>query len=219
MNKFSNLNSLEKPREKAKRYGIESLSNVELLAIIFNHGYKGCSILEMANNLLLEFGSIDNLFEASFNDLKKVKGISEIRALYIKAFDEIRKRMIYQEIENYFSLEKYIEKFKTKNKEKDEETLAIIILDKNEKVIYEKTLYQGLNNGGKISLKFLLKLLIEKRANSFYIFHNHLSSSKPSLNDVIFTEKLKKKTQEFEIEFKDHIIVSKTEHFSLLNPK
>ena len=42
----------EKPRERLVSNGAASLSNSELLAILINTGRKGCSSIEIANELL-----------------------------------------------------------------------------------------------------------------------------------------------------------------------
>lgn len=46
--KIKNYPQEERPREKAYYYGIESLSNVELLALILRTGNKQESVLELA---------------------------------------------------------------------------------------------------------------------------------------------------------------------------
>ena len=48
----------ENPREKALKYGIESLTNVELLAIVLRTGNKNESVIALAHRLLNEIGSI-----------------------------------------------------------------------------------------------------------------------------------------------------------------
>ena len=52
MGNIKNLPTLERPREKALRYGLNSLSDVELLTLLISTGYKEVSALEIAANLL-----------------------------------------------------------------------------------------------------------------------------------------------------------------------
>ena len=42
----------EKPRERLMNFGAQSLSNVELLAILINTGRKGFSSIDIANELI-----------------------------------------------------------------------------------------------------------------------------------------------------------------------
>ena len=41
MGKIQDLPTLDRPREKALRYGIEELSDAELLSILIGSGYRG----------------------------------------------------------------------------------------------------------------------------------------------------------------------------------
>lgn len=52
MSKIAYLPQFEKPREKAIHFGIHSLSNCELLALILRNGTKNHSALEVAEELL-----------------------------------------------------------------------------------------------------------------------------------------------------------------------
>lgn len=42
----------ERPREKAMMYGVESLSDAELMAIIFATGIKGKSVVQLCKEIL-----------------------------------------------------------------------------------------------------------------------------------------------------------------------
>ena len=52
MGKIKDLPSVDKPREKAERFGIESLKDEELLALIIDFGTVGHSSLDIARDLL-----------------------------------------------------------------------------------------------------------------------------------------------------------------------
>ena len=94
MIKIKEIPVSERPREKAIRNGIESLSNVELLAIILKSGFKGESALVLAQKLLNKYGSINNLFNTNFESLIRIKGIKSAKATQIIAVAEIIKRLI-----------------------------------------------------------------------------------------------------------------------------
>ena len=50
--RITDLNADDRPREKAIRSGIKSLSDAELLAIIIGQGLPGMSALDMSRNML-----------------------------------------------------------------------------------------------------------------------------------------------------------------------
>ena len=89
MGKISQLPVLDRPREKAYKYGVSSLSDYELLAIIISSGCKDKSALEISMDLILSFNGINNLFNTSFDKLIKCEGISKVKALTILVIKEL----------------------------------------------------------------------------------------------------------------------------------
>ena len=65
----------DRPREKLERYGGRVLSDAEILAIFFGTGREGLSVIDLARELLDEFGSLRRLARADVSELQKVKGI------------------------------------------------------------------------------------------------------------------------------------------------
>lgn len=47
--RIQDLDKRDRPREKALKYGIETLETAELLALIIGHGIKNYSALDMAH--------------------------------------------------------------------------------------------------------------------------------------------------------------------------
>src|SRR6185436_18627754 len=83
----------DRPREKLLSRGAENLSNSELLAILIHNGTKQRTALDLAKDIL-KIGK-DNLHELgklSLNDLMKVKGIGEAKAITIAAAMELGRR-------------------------------------------------------------------------------------------------------------------------------
>jgi len=83
--KIKDLPKNERPREKMLRYGAEYLSNSELLALILRTGTKEDSVLNLCDRLLSHCGGINGISSPSINDLKKVKGIGEVKATQVLA--------------------------------------------------------------------------------------------------------------------------------------
>src|ERR1051325_3360691 len=73
--KVRDLPEEDRPREKLIKYGPETLSVMELLAIVLNAGTKKEGVLEMSNRLLKEYG------EKSIVNEKDPKKISEALAV------------------------------------------------------------------------------------------------------------------------------------------
>src|SRR3990170_3392177 len=97
MSTLNNLPVEERPRERLVKYGVESLSLQELLSLIFGRGVKGESVISISQKLISAFGSLDQLSEASTEELKKIKGLGLAKACQLKACFEISKRLVKEE--------------------------------------------------------------------------------------------------------------------------
>jgi DNA repair proteins len=91
------INEEERPREKAWRYGVESLSDAELLAILVRNGYKGKSSLQIASEILRLY-PLPQLPYLEINNLTEIKGIKEIKALELLANFELVRRISEREV-------------------------------------------------------------------------------------------------------------------------
>ncbi|MDQ7055133.1 MAG: hypothetical protein Q9M89_00945 [Persephonella sp.] len=67
------------PREKALKYGIESLSDVELLALLLGQGTKEMNVLGLADRIL-QGKSLENLKSIKLEDLLKIKGVGKAKS-------------------------------------------------------------------------------------------------------------------------------------------
>ncbi len=85
MTLIQRLPTYEKPREKALQFGVDSLSNTELLALLIRNGTKEHSALDVAKELLEKCGGIGRLSTSSLYELTSVKGISSVKALELQA--------------------------------------------------------------------------------------------------------------------------------------
>ncbi|KMQ98355.1 phosphoenolpyruvate-protein phosphotransferase [Lasius niger] len=73
--KFVNFINEKKPREKAIKYGIDSLNDEELLAILLRTGTKEKDVLHLAKDIISTFKGIENFNKVNFSNLIKIKGI------------------------------------------------------------------------------------------------------------------------------------------------
>src|SRR5690554_7264491 len=83
----------ERPREKLINYGVKSLSNVELLAILLRTGNKNKSVIELSKDVLYKLEQISDLKKIKINELLKVPGIKEAKATTIMAAIELGRRL------------------------------------------------------------------------------------------------------------------------------
>jgi DNA repair protein RadC len=69
----------ERPRERLLRRGVEALSERELVALVLRNGTNGMSALDLAGNLLADYGTLAALALARPEELALRRGIGEGR--------------------------------------------------------------------------------------------------------------------------------------------
>ena len=93
MTKLKELPISERPRERLKHYGIENLSNEELLTILIGSGNKFCSAKELSSKILASLDSINDLANITYEKLTKIKGLGPSKISNLLAAIELSKRI------------------------------------------------------------------------------------------------------------------------------
>lgn len=208
----------ENPREKALAYGVESLNNVELLALILRTGNKRENVLELAQRLLLEIGGMEHLTELNYAFLTSIKGIKDAKAIELLSVLELAKRV------SRFSYKKVLMNdpnniyYYMKNKMMflNQEHFVVLCLDTKCQLIKEKTLFIGTTNMSLVTAKEIFKEAIQVNSTFIILCHNHPSGdSSPSNADIDLTQNVKKLGDMMGIKVLDHIIIGKNEFYSL----
>ncbi|WP_027090644.1 RadC family protein [Thomasclavelia saccharogumia] len=215
--KIKNYPQEERPREKAYYYGIESLSNVELLALILRTGNKQESVLELAQRLINEVGGLAYLKDITYHQLVLIKGIKKAKAIEILAVIELTKRL--RQVQGISSVIK--EPIDGYNLVKDklmfeqQEKVIILCLNSRLEVMKEKTVFVGSNNISIISGRELFKEALICGSSRIMVIHNHPSGNPtPSPEDIETTKRLYKMAEELEIEVIDHLIIGRNKFYS-----
>lgn len=224
MENYSNLKikdwALEdRPREKLLTKGISSLSDAEIIAILLGSGTRNESAVELSKKVLK---SVDNnlheLGKLSINDLTKLKGIGEAKAITIMAALEIGRRRKLSDIidkEKITGSKDVFEIFHPLLGDLSHEEFWILLLNRSNKIIEKYKISQGGVSGTVIDVKIILKNAIEKLASSIILCHNHPSGNKtPSSADDSITQKLKSGADLLDISVLDHIIIADTNYYS-----
>ena len=159
MAKIKELPISERPREKALLFGIESLTNIELIAILISSGTKNNSAIEIASNLISKVNGIHNFKNLTFNELISVNGINKIKALYLLSIIELIKRTELK-LERVKVNENYlVNYFFYKYKNEQQESSYLVLLDKNNNLIYLNSLFKGSESSLAISSKIILSYI------------------------------------------------------------
>ena len=213
----------ERPRERFLKEGPGALSMIELLSIVLGSGRKGKSVLDLAREILIHFGSLKDLLEASVEELTEIKGIGIVKAVKIKAIFSIALKYFRdectfrQKIKSPFDVYDMI-KFEFKGIV--EERLIVILLDVRKYAFHYELVSIGTLTEVLIHPREIFYHAIKRRAKSIIIVHNHPSGDpKPSKTDISITKLLLTSSKIIGIDFNDHIIIGKNRFVSLWEEK
>lgn len=200
----------ERPREKAIYYGIETLSNQELVAVILRTGNKEMSVLNLAQFLLDEIGGFQELKDIDYQRLIQIKGIKQAKAIELMACIELAKRMqSKQSIKNRIRQPKdayaYI---KNKLMFEKQEKVILLCLNNHLEIVQDKLLFIGSGDVSLLETKEVFQYTLRSGCNRIILIHNHPSGNpKPSHEDQEITRKIEMMAKHLDIEFINHIIV------------
>ncbi len=208
----------DRPREKLLSKGIASLSDAELIAILLATGTKNLSAVDLAKNILANAeNNLHLLGKQNVNDLKKVNGIGEAKAITIIAALELGKRRKLADLnrKKITRSNDAFELFQPLLGDLPHEEFWVAYLNRANAIIDKERISIGGITGTVIDVKIILKHGIEKLASSLILVHNHPSgNTQPSQNDKTITEKIKTAATPLDIQVIDHLIIGDTSYLS-----
>ncbi len=211
--------SSERPRERLIRYGAESLSDAQLLAIILRTGGGGKGVLALAMELLDRFKGLREIDCASLRDLSGVKGLGIAKIAQLKAAFALGRRLMSESLEGNaaFSSSRtvysyYAPRFKNLKKE----VFLSLLLDTKNRLIREVKVSEGTLTNSLIHPREAFREAIRESAAAILFVHNHPSGDpEPSRDDVAVTERLKATGDIIGINVLDHVIIGDGRYVSL----
>ena len=209
---IADLSDDDKPREKAMKHGIGSLSNAELLAILFGSGYKGMSVIDLSKHILQEHGNrLANIARKSIRELTSIKGIGPAKAITLAAAIELGSRCRDEQWVDDPTITSPYDAYQIMRGTLDplthEEVWAVLLSQKNS-ILLKTRLSSGGFTNSIVDPRMLFKSALEHNATGIILVHNHPSGNlKPSTDDDKLTQRVKDGAKILNIRFIDHIIV------------
>lgn len=212
---MTNILKSAMPYERFVAFGAESLTDVELLAIILRTGTKEKSALALANDILhlqsnLQ-GKLIGLHHISLEELQRIPGIGEVKAVKIKAISELAIRMAAQAAKEKVSFlragdlaQYYMEQLRHETAE----CVTLVMLDSKGHLLTDKIISRGSVNASIVSPREVFIQALKAEAASIVLVHNHPSGdATPSQADKNITIQIKECGKLMNIPLIDHIII------------
>lgn len=210
----------DRPREKMRYNGSQSLTDAELLAILIGSGNKENSAVELGRLLLNQNNNdLYQLGRQSVDELKKqVKGIGEAKAITIMAALELGRRRKLAEVDDKKQISSSKDAYDILHISMEDlphEEVWVLYLNRANKVIEKRKLHQGGVAGTVMDVKIIMKEAIGRLACAMIIAHNHPSGNTvPSTEDIRITKRLKEAGDILEVSVLDHLIIGERKYYS-----
>lgn len=211
--------SSERPREKLLKRGASSLSDAELLAIFLRTGVKGCNVVDLSRRLLLNFGSLANVFRANQSEFCQQHGLGSAKYVQLQACLEMSKRYLAEkliqqggELTSSKATRDYLI---SELRHETREVFAVLFLDNQHQVLTFERLFFGTIDAAAVYPRVVVEQALKHHAAAVILAHNHPSGIAEASNaDKHITKKLEQALHLVDIRVLDHMIIAGPECYS-----
>ena len=208
----------ERPREKLLARGAVALSDAELLAIFLRTGVAGKSAVDLARELLLNFGSLRALLSADVAHFCRAHGLGLAKYAQLQAVLEMASRYQAEELRQVSALDnaalvKRMAKARLAGLE--QEAFAVFFLDAKLHLLQFEILFRGTLDSAAVYPREVVKRALAHNAGAVILAHNHPSGcAEPSTADKHLTQNLMAALALVDVRVLDHVVVGHGEPFS-----
>ena len=218
MTKDHKLGHRERLRQRFQSGGDDALADYELLELLLFTAIPRRDVKPIAKDLIAIFGTLHKMFAASVADLCKVKGVSESTAVFLKANHALHIRAMRGELmakpilNNWDRLIAYCH---ASMAEEGVEQFRVLYLNRKNILIEDEVHARGTIDGANVYKREIMKKAMNIGATALVLVHNHPSGDPtPSHIDIELTNQLNDIAAPLNIEIHDHLIISRSGHFS-----
>jgi DNA repair protein RadC len=209
--KISQWPSNERPREKLLKIGAHSLSDAELLAIFLRTGIKGTNAVDLARDLLGNFGSLRALLGASEFSFCQVKGLGQAKFVQLQACVEMSKRYFAEKLDKVdalTSVDATKQYLLAALRDQPQEVFAMLCLDSQHRLIKYRPMFYGTIDSASVYPRVLVKQALDDNAAAVILAHNHPSGvAEPSQADHHITQRIQSAMGLVDIKVLDHFVI------------
>ncbi|MGD9946300.1 MAG: DNA repair protein RadC [Burkholderiaceae bacterium] len=208
----------QRPRERLLSLGPCRLADAEVLAVLLRTGVRGKHAVELARELLSEFGGIRGLLDAPHERACPHPGLGPARWTQLQAARELTRRSLRDEllVRDVLTSPTAVRGFLTLwLRHRMHEVFAALFLDARNHLIAAEELFRGTLTQTAVYPRELARRALELNSAAVILVHNHPSGSpEPSAADQLLTQALKGSLALLDVPVLDHLIVAGNGCFS-----
>ena len=201
----------ERPREKLLKRGAQALSDAELLAIFLRTGAPGITAVDLARQLLQQFGGLRALLNADSRQFCRGRGLGLAKFSQLQAVMEMSRRYLQEALERGEGLTSpQLTRHYLLNclRDQQQEQFACLLLDSQHRVIRFEVLFYGTIDAASVYPREVVKCCLRHNAAAVILAHNHPSGvAEPSQADQRITQRLVEALALVDIRVLDHFVV------------
>jgi DNA repair protein RadC len=217
--RITDLQESERPRERLRELGADSLQDSELLAVLLRVGVQGKSAVDLGRDLIQHFHGLAGIHRAPFEELVTQKGVGAAKAAQIKAAIELGRRLNERVPEQQTTINNPEDAARLVRYDMgalDHERLRVLLLDTRNHLLDNVEIYRGSVNTAQVRPADIFKAAVRRNATAVIVLHNHPSGDPtPSPDDVAVTRELIQAGQQLDIKVLDHIVIGQGRHVSM----
>lgn len=202
----------ERPREKLLELGVEALSDAELLAIFLRVGVTGKSAVDLARDLLTQFGSLNGIFASQLSELTQVHGIGSSKYVQLQAIFEMSRRALSEQMQSKDVLnspQQVHDYLCLKLGNLTREVFFVLFLDAQNRIVTTEEMFSGTLTQTSVYPREVVKRALHHNAASVIFAHNHPSGlAQQSQADELITKQLKQALALVDVRVLDHFVVA-----------
>jgi DNA repair protein RadC len=211
MSTITELPLEQRPREKLLRYGAQSLSDSELLAIFLRVGIQGQNAIELATSLLNAFGGLPQLLSANEEDFCTQRGLGRAKFAQLQAVLEMARRHYVAQLKNGVALshtQATVHLLSERLAHEQREVMCALYLNSKHHLLDMEIISHGSLCEAPIYPRELVRLALKHNAGALILAHNHPSGDPtPSQADIDVSRQLKDILRPLDIRLLDHVII------------
>lgn len=214
----------ERPYEKCLTAGPQALSDAELLAVILKSGSREMNVVALAQSILQAGDrNLLNLYQMSVEELMRFPGIGQVKAIQLKCVAELSRRIARTDrrericLSDAASVAAYYMEYL---RHEPQEHLLVSMFDAKCHLIGDSVIATGSARAVMGSPREIFLHIMEKKAVTFILLHNHPSGDpSPSSDDLALTRRIKECGELLDVELSDHIIIGDNRYYSFRENK
>ena len=209
----------DRPSEKLQMYGVQALSDAELLSIVIGSGTNRYTAVDIAQNILDKFDrNLNSLGKARFDEIKDVEGVGTYTSCRIMAAVELGRcrQMATAEVRPVMSTATRIYNYLyPRMMDLQTEHFYVLLINQNFRLIKAECISVGGITEVSVDVRIIMREALLNNAPLVALAHNHPSGSiHPSRVDDMLTQSVKKACETLRISLIDHVIVTDGAYYS-----